>query len=124
MSILETLSPPPYDEPYRAEHPAVLWLLEREVRRFSNIWRYSVVGPVLSTALFVVVFGTALGSHVDGVAGVSYGKFIVPGLFAQAIVNVGFFNGTTSLFEARRERYIHDVFASALRWWEIDAALV
>ena len=124
MSVLEALSPPPYDEPYRAEHPAVLWLLEREVRRFSNIWRYSVVGPVLSTALFVVVFGTALGSHVDGVAGVSYGRFIVPGLFAQAIVNVGFFNGTTSLFEARRERYIHDVFASALRWWEIDAALV
>ena len=39
-------------------------------------------------------------------------------------MTVGFFNGTTSLFEARRDKYIHDVFASPLRWWEINAALV
>src|SRR6185369_7884183 len=43
---------------------------------------------------------------------------------AQAILSVGFFNGTTSLYEARRDKYIHDVFASPLRWWEINAALV
>ncbi|WP_369264801.1 ABC transporter permease [Streptomyces sp. R35] len=115
---------PPYDEPFRAERSPFLWLFEREVLRFLSIWRYSVFGPVLSTALFVIVFGSALGGHVDTVDGVSYGRFIVPGLFAQAILNVGFFNGTTSLFEARRDRYIHDVFASPLRWWEINAALV
>jgi ABC-2 type transport system permease protein len=124
MSTFEILEPPPYDEPFEVERPAFLWLLEREVLRFANIWRYSVVGPVLSTVLFVIVFGTALGRHVDPIDGVSYERFIVPGLFAQAIVNVGFFNGTTSLFEARRDRYIHDVFASPLRWWEINAALV
>jgi ABC-2 type transport system permease protein len=117
-------APPPYDQPFRSQRPAFLWLLEREVLRFANIWRYSVVGPVLSTVLFVIVFGTALGRHVDRIDGVSYGRFIVPGLLAQAILNVGFFNGTTSLFEARRDRYIHDVFASPLRWWEINAALV
>ncbi|WP_405477143.1 ABC transporter permease [Streptomyces canus] len=115
---------PSYDEPFKPERSPFLWLFEREVLRFLTIWRYSVVGPVLSTVLFVVVFGSALGRHVDTVDGVSYGGFIVPGLFAQAIVNVGFFNGTTSLFEARRDRYIHDVFASPLRWWEINAALV
>jgi ABC-2 type transport system permease protein len=48
----------------------------------------------------------------------------VPGLFAQAVLTVGFVNGTTSLFEARRDRYVNDVFASPLRWWEINAALV
>ncbi|WP_371667075.1 ABC transporter permease [Streptomyces sp. NBC_00289] len=115
---------PSYDEPFTPERSPFLWLFERECLRFLTIWRYSVVGPVLSTVLFVVVFGSALGQHVDTVDGVSYGRFIVPGLFAQAIVNVGFFNGTTSLFEARRDRYIHDVFASPLRWWEINAALV
>ncbi len=122
---LDVLGPPQaYDAPYRTERAAFLWLLERELRRFLNIWRYSLLGPILSTALFVIVFGTVLGAHVDRVYGVPYGQFIVPGLIAQAIVNVGFFNGTTSLFEARRDRYIHDVFASPLRWWEIDAALV
>lgn len=109
---------------FRARRAPVLWLFEREVMRFVSIWRYSIVGPVLSIVLFVIVFGTALGHHVDQIDDVSYGRFIVPGLFAQAIVNVGFFNGTTSLFEARRDRYINDVFASPLRWWEINAALV
>jgi ABC-2 type transport system permease protein len=79
---------------------------------------------VLATILFVVVFGSVLGRHVDTIDGIPYGQFIVPGLFAQAIVNVGFFNGTTSLFEARRDKYINDVFASPLRWWEINAALI
>jgi len=109
---------------FQAERPAFVWLLEREVLRFLNIWRYSIIGPVLSTVLFVIVFGNALGRHVDPIDGISYGKFIVPGLVAQTMVNVGFFNGTTSLFEARRDRYINDVFASPLRWWEINAALV
>ena len=113
-----------HDAPFRAERAPFLWLAEREVLRFLNIWQYTIVGPVLSTVLFVVVFGAALNEHVDTVDGVSYGQFIVPGLFVQAIVTVGFVNGTTSLFEARRDRYINDVFASPLRWWEIDAALV
>ncbi|MBW8792125.1 MAG: hypothetical protein JF597_00515, partial [Streptomyces sp.] len=74
---------PSYDEPFKPERSPFLWLFEREVLRFLTIWRYSVVGPVLSTVLFVVVFGSALGQHVDTVGGVSYGRFIVPGLFAQ-----------------------------------------
>ena len=79
---------------------------------------------MLSSVLFVIVFTSALGGHVAAVDGFPYGKFIVPGLFAQVIVTVGFINGTTTIFEARLHRYIHDVFASPLRWWEINAAVV
>jgi ABC-2 type transport system permease protein len=114
----------PHDEPFRAERAPVLWLVEREVLRFLNIWQYSIAGPVLSTVLFVIVFGSALGQRVAPIDGVPYGQFIVPGLFAQAVLTVGFVNGTTSLFEARRDKYVNDVFASPLRWWEINAALV
>ena len=109
---------------FAVERAPFLWLAEREIVRFVNIWQYTILGPVLSTILFVVVFGAVLGRHVDAIDGIAYGQYIVPGLFAQAIVNVGFFNGTTSLFEARRDKYIHDVFASPLRWWEINAALI
>ena len=114
----------PYDEPYEAERAPFLWLAEREVLRFLNIWPYAIAGPVLSTILFVIVFGSALGHRVAPIDGVAYGQYIVPGLLAQAILTVGFVNGTTSLFEARRDKYINDVFASPLRWWEINAALV
>jgi ABC-2 type transport system permease protein len=113
-----------YDEPFEAQRAPFLWLVEREVLRFLNIWQYAIVGPVLSTILFVIVFGSALGQRVAPIDGIPYGQFIVPGLFAQAILTVGFVNGTTSLFEARRDKYINDVYASPLRWWEINAALV
>lgn len=122
MSVL--LTPGPVLDRYVAQRAPFRWLLEREVLRYLRIWRYSLVGPVLSTVLFVVVFGTVLARHVDGLGAVEYGQFIVPGLVVQAVVNVGYFNGTTSLYEARRDRYLHCVLASPLRWWEIEAALV
>ena len=73
----------PHDEPFTPERSPFLWLVEREILRFLNIWQYAIVGPVLSTVLFVVVFGSALGRHVDPIDGVAYGQFIVGGLFAR-----------------------------------------
>lgn len=121
--ITALLSPAPVARSFRPNRAPFRWLVEREVLRYLRIWRYALVGPVLSTLLFVVVFGTVLSRHVEGI-GVAYGQFIVPGLIVQAVVNVGYYNGTTSLYEARRDRYLHCVLASPLRWWEINAALV
>lgn len=121
MSLL--LSEPPSAETgYRHERAPLLWLTEREILRYLRIWRYSLVGPVLSTLLFVVVFGTVLSTRVH-VGDVRYGQFILPGLIAQTVINVGYYNGTTSLFEARRDHYVNDVLASPLRWWELNTAL-
>lgn len=118
------LAPAGVEATFTATRAPFRWLLEREVLRYLRIWRYSLVGPVLSTSLFVLVFGTVLSRHVDGIGAVSYGRFILPGLVVQAVVNVGYYNGTTSLYEARRDRYLHCVLASPLRWWEVNAALV
>ena len=118
------LAPLPSAQAYRAERPAFAWLLEREVRRFLKIWYFTVAGHVISALLFVVVFGFALAGRVSGVPGVPYAQFILPGLAAQAMLNVGYINGTTSLFEARHYRYVNAVLASPLRWWEVNAALV
>ncbi len=122
---LTPLAPPPaYDRPYRAERPAFLWLLEREIVRFLKIWRFSIAGQVISALMFVLVFGVALATQIKSVDGIPYDRFILPGLVVQAVIMVGFINGTTSLFEARHDRYLHNVLASPLRWWEINLALV
>ena len=92
--------------------------------RFLKIWHFTIAGHVISALLFVVVFGFALDGQVSGVPGIPYAQFILPGLAAQAMLNVGYINGTTSLFEARHYRYVNDVLASPLRWWEVNAALV
>lgn len=108
---------------FSTARPPFAWLLEREVLRFLKIWQFTLAGPILSALLFVLVFGFALRGHIGGVDGVPYDQFILPGLAAQAVVTVGYVNGTTSLFDARRDRYINDVLASPLRWWEMDLAL-
>ena len=66
-----------------------------EMARFLRTLLQSVLTPVITTALFVVVFGAAIGSRMAEVDGVSYGAFIVPGLimlslFTESISNASF----------------------------------
>ena len=112
------------DARYAPTRPPFTWLLEREVVRYLRIWRYSIVGQVLAPVMMLLVFGFALDGRVTEAGGVPYNRFILPGLIAQAIVVCGYTNGTTSLFDARRDRYLNDVLASPLRWWEINLACV
>jgi ABC-2 type transport system permease protein len=73
--------------------------------------------------LMLAVFGYAL-KHRAATGGVPYIQFILPGLIGQTLMVVGWINGTTSLFDARHDRYLNDVLASPLRWWEINLACV
>lgn len=112
-----------YDAPYRAQRPAFTWLLQREIIRYLKNWHFTVVGQILAALLFVFVFGLAIGGRIDGVLGVPYKQFILPGLAVLAVVTAGYIQGTASLFEARKDRFINAVLASPLRWWEINLAL-
>src|SRR5262245_66083242 len=73
-----------------------VWAIYRfEMARFLRTLLQSVLTPVITTALFVVVFGAAIGSRMQEVGGVSYGAFIVPGLimlslFTESISNASF----------------------------------
>jgi ABC-2 type transport system permease protein len=100
------------------------WILEREVVRFLRIWKHTIAGQVLTPLIMLIVFGFALNHKVGVPGGIPYKRFILPGLVAQAVMVSGYANGTTSLFDARRDRYINDVLASPLRWWETNVALM
>lgn len=72
---------------------AAIWRFE--MARFFRSIVQSIVSPVLSTSLYFIVFGAAIGSRIDEIEGVSYGAFIVPGLIMltvlqQSIQNAGF----------------------------------
>lgn len=121
---MSVITPRPVEARFRPLRSPFLWLCEREIVRFLKIWQYTIVGHALSALLFMIVFGIALKGDVSGLDGVTYAQFILPGLLIQAIVTVGFINGTTTLYESRHDRYINDVLASPLRWWEINLALV
>ncbi|MGV9796916.1 ABC transporter permease [Mycobacterium sp. NPDC003449] len=113
-----------YDRPYRAQRPAFTWLLQREIVRYLKNWHFTVLGQMLASLLFLVVFGLAIGSRIDGIHGLPYDQFILPGLLVLSVVTAGYIQGNASLFEARKDRFINAVLASSLRWWEINLALV
>ena len=99
-------------------------LLSREVVRFRRVWTQTLLAPLLTSALYVVVFGYGLGSRLGEVEGVSYLRFILPGLILLSVITASYGNTSTSLFDAKRERYIDDVLISPMTPLQMALAYV
>jgi ABC-2 type transport system permease protein len=106
-----------------SRHRGLLWLTAREVLRVGKLWTQTVAAPVLSAFLFIVVFGLSLGGRIRQIDGFEYDVFIVPGLITMAMVQAAYSNNSTSVFQARFDRYLHDVLAAPLRNWEVNLGL-
>lgn len=89
-------------------------LLSREVRRFTRVWTQTLLSPLLTSALYIVVFGYGLGSRIRKVEGVPYLEFLFPGLILLSVISGSYGNTSSSLFDAKRERYIDEVLISPI----------
>ena len=98
-------------------------LTGREVDRVLKLWSQTIAAPVVSSALFILVFGLSLGSRIKRVDGVEYDVFIVPGLIAMAMAQAAYANNSSSVFQARFDRYLHDILAAPMRAWEVNLGL-
>jgi ABC-2 type transport system permease protein len=98
-------------------------LTSREVERVFKLWSQTVAAPVVSSFLFILVFGLSLGGRIKRVDGVEYAVFIVPGLIAMAMVQAAYSNNSSSVFQARFDRYLHDILAAPMRSWEVNLGL-
>jgi len=98
---------------------SLVWLGRRETLRVSKLWTQTILAPVISSILFIVVFGLSLGGRIREVAGVEYDVFIVPGLVTMAMVQAVYANNSASIFQARFDRYIHDVLSAPMHAWQM-----
>jgi ABC-2 type transport system permease protein len=73
---------------------AVKAIYHYEMARMFRTAVQSIVAPVLSTSLYFVIFGSAIGSRITEIDGVSYGSFIVPGLIMLSIMTENICSGT------------------------------
>jgi len=101
----------------------LLWLSLRECLRVSKLWTQTMLAPVVSSILFILVFGLSLGSRIREVAGFEYEVFIVPGLIAMAMAQAAYSNNSSSIFQARSDRYIDDVLAAPMNPWQMNLGL-
>ena len=104
-------------------HRGLAWLSARESARVLKLWTQTVVAPILSSFLFILVFGLSLGARINQVAGVDYDVFIVPGLITMAMIQAAYANNSASVFQARFDRYINDILAAPMKPWEVNLAL-
>jgi len=108
---------------FLAAHRGLVALSSREVARVLKLWTQTIAAPVISSALFIVVFGLSLGDRIREIDGVPYETYIVPGLIAMGMAQAAYANNSSSVFQARFDRYLHDVLAAPMRSWEVNLAL-
>ncbi|MDP2710326.1 MAG: ABC transporter permease [Solirubrobacteraceae bacterium] len=104
-------------------HRGLIALSARESERVLKLWSQTIVAPVLASFLFIVVFGLSLGGRIREIGGVQYEIFIVPGLIAMAMAQAAYSNNSSSVFQARADRYINDVLSAPMRPWEVNVGL-
>ncbi len=76
-------------------------LLRKEVLRFWKVAFQTVAAPVLTTLMYLLVFGHALAAHVQAFPGVSYVQFLVPGLAMMAVLQNAFANSSSSIIQSK-----------------------
>jgi ABC-2 type transport system permease protein len=106
-----------------ATHRGLRALSGRETARVLKLWTQTILAPILSSALFIVVFGLSLGDRIREIDGFPYDQYIVPGLIAMSMAQAAYANNSATVFQARFDRYLNDVLAAPMRGWEVNLGL-
>jgi ABC-2 type transport system permease protein len=102
-----------------------VWAIYRfEMARSLRTLVQSVVTPVLTTSLYFVVFGAAIGSRMSAVGGVSYGAFIVPGLIMLALFTESLSNASFGIYFPKFTGTIYELLSAPVSYVEIVIAYV
>ena len=103
---------------------AVKTIYMHEMARFWRTIMQSLVSPVLSTSLYFVVFGAAIGSRIDQVEGVGYGAFIVPGLIMLSVMTQATTNASFGIYFPKFTGTIYELLSAPVSFLEIVAGYV
>jgi ABC-2 type transport system permease protein len=103
---------------------AILAIYKFEMARTKRTISQSIISPVLSTCLYFVVFGGAIGSRIEQVDGVSYGAFIVPGLIMLSIMTQSLSNASFGIYFPRFSGTIYEMLSAPVSFWEATVGYV
>jgi ABC-2 type transport system permease protein len=95
-----------------------------EMARTFRTWIQSIISPVVSTSLYFVVFGSAIGGLITEIEGVGYGSFIVPGLIMLMIITQSVANGSFGIFFPKFLGTIYELLSAPVSSFEIVVGYV
>jgi ABC-2 type transport system permease protein len=90
-----------------------------EIARTLRTLAQSIVAPVLSTSLYFIVFGSAIGSRMGDIDGVSYGAFIIPGLIMLSLLNESVSNAAFGIYMPKWSGTIYELLSAPVSWVEV-----
>ncbi len=102
-----------------------LWTIyKKEMQRTKRVAFQSIVSPVITTALYFVVFGSAIGGRISEIGGVSYAQYIVPGLIMMALLQNSFSAASAGIYFPKWTGSIYELLTAPLSYIEITAGYV
>ncbi len=90
-----------------------------EMSRFFRTLGQSIASPVISTSLYFIVFGSAIGSRITEVDGISYGQFIVPGLIMLSVLQESISNASFGIYFPKYNGTIYEILSAPISAFEI-----
>ncbi|HEV2956587.1 MAG TPA: ABC transporter permease [Xanthobacteraceae bacterium] len=103
---------------------AVLAIYKFEMGRTGRTLMQSILSPVISTCLYFVVFGAAIGSRISQIEGVAYGAFIVPGLVMMMLLTQSVMNASFGIYFPRFIGTIYELLSAPVSFFEIALGYV
>ncbi|MBD25861.1 MAG: sugar ABC transporter permease [Candidatus Marinimicrobia bacterium] len=110
--------------PGNFNHHGVWAVYKFEMGRFKRTAWQSVVAPVLTTTLYFVVFGAAIGSRIQEMDGINYGAFIVPGLIMMTLLIQSIFNGSFGIYFPKFNGTVYELLSAPISYAEAVLAYV
>jgi ABC-2 type transport system permease protein len=95
-----------------------------EMARAGRTLMQSIISPVLSTSLYFVVFGAAIGSRIPEVDGISYGAFIVPGLIMLSVLTQSLSNASFGIYFPKFSGTIYELLSAPISYFEVTVSYV
>jgi ABC-2 type transport system permease protein len=89
-------------------------ILAKEIRRYLRIWIQTIVPPMITTALYFIIFGQLIGSQIGPIAGYSYMDYIVPGLILMAVITNAYGNVVSSFYGAKFSHYVEELLIAPI----------
>jgi len=87
-------------------------IITKEILRFSRIWIQTVLPPVITTALYFIIFGNLIGPRIGEMDGFGYMEFIIPGLIMMAVITNSYANVVSSFYGSKFQRHIEEMLIS------------
>jgi len=96
----------------RAKLIAFQTILTKEILRFARIWIQTILPPVVTTALYFIIFGNLIGPRIGPMEGFDYMEFIIPGLIMMAVITNSYANVVSSFYGSKFQRHIEEMLIS------------